>query len=322
MNLASPILHAGLQSVLDTALDAVIVMDRDGLVIGWNDRATRLFGWSWEAMRGRRLSETIIPASYREKHEQGLAHYLATGEGPILNKHIEVTALNREGEEFPIELSITASDQFGDTLFIGFLRDITERKALEERQQRMLQESDHRVKNMLTVVGSIARQTARVSPDIDSFSEAFSGRLESLARAHQLLVGKVREDVALSALAEQVLGADVAEDRARFGGPELLLKPRQVLGLSMVLHELYTNAVKYGALCGENGHVELDWRIDGDELEMSWSETGGTCEADVPSTGFGNRMIALRVKSDLGGTIDRDWRPEGLRAVLRFPLND
>jgi PAS domain S-box-containing protein len=322
MNLAAPILHAGLQSVLDTALDAVIVMDRDGLVIGWNDRATRLFGWSWEAMRGRRLSETIIPASYREKHEQGLAHYLATGEGPILNKHIEVSALNREGEEFPIELSITASDQFGDTLFIGFLRDITERKALEERQQRMLQESDHRVKNMLTVVGSIARQTARVSPDIDSFSEAFSGRLESLARAHQLLVGKVREDVALSALAEQVLGADVAEDRARFGGPELLLKPRQVLGLSMVLHELYTNAVKYGALCGENGHVELDWRIDGDELEMSWSETGGTCEADVPSTGFGNRMIALSVKADLGGTIERDWRPEGLRAVLRFPLND
>jgi two-component sensor histidine kinase len=175
---------------------------------------------------------------------------------------------------------------------------------------------------MLTVVGSIARQTARVSPDIDSFSEAFSGRLESLARAHQLLVGKVREDVALSALAEQVLGADVAEDRARFGGPELLLKPRQVLGLSMVLHELYTNAVKYGALCGEGGHVDLDWRIDGEELEMNWSETGGTCEADVPSTGFGNRMIALSVKADLGGTIERDWRPEGLRAVLRFPLND
>jgi PAS domain S-box-containing protein len=322
MNLAAPILHAGLQSVLDTALDAVIVMDRDGVVIGWNDRATRLFGWSWEAMRGRRLSDTIIPTGYREKHEQGLAHYLETGEAPILNKHIEVRALNRDGTEFPIELSITASDQFGDTLFIGFLRDISERKALAERQQRMLQESDHRVKNMLTVVGSIARQTARVSPDIDSFTDAFSGRLESLARAHQLLVGKVWENVALSALAEQVLGADVAEDRARFGGPELLLKPRQVLGLSMVLHELYTNAVKYGALCGEGGHVDLDWCVDGGELEISWTETGGTCEADVPSSGFGNRMIALSVKSDLGGTIERDWRPEGLRAVLRFPLSD
>jgi PAS domain S-box-containing protein len=322
MNLAAPILHAGLQSVLDTALDAVIVMDRDGMVIGWNERASRLFGWSWEAMRGRRLSETIIPADYREKHEAGLARFLATGHSAILNKHIEVTALNRDGDEFPIELSITASDQFGDTLFIGFLRDISERKALEERQQRMLQESDHRVKNMLTVVGAIARQTARACEDIDSFNEAFSGRLESLARAHQLLVGKVWENVALSALAEQVLGADVAEDRARFGGPELLLKPRQVLGLSMVLHELYTNAVKYGALCGEGGHVALEWQVDGGELDMTWTETGGSCDADVPSSGFGNRMIALSVKSDLGGTIERDWRPEGLRAVLRFPIAD
>jgi PAS domain S-box-containing protein len=320
MNLAAPILHAGLQSVLDTALDAVVVMNREGLVIGWNDRATRLFGWSWEAMRGRRLSETIIPPAFRERHEQGLNHYLETGEARILNKHMEVTALNRSGEEFPIELSVTASDQFGDTLFIGFLRDITERKALAERQQRMLQESDHRVKNMLTVVGAIARQTARTAPDIESFNEAFSGRLDSLARAHQLLVGKVQDNVALSALAEQVLGADVGEERARFGGPELLLNARQVLGLSMVLHELYTNAVKYGALCSDEGIVELEWRIDGNELELTWTETGGTCEADVPSTGFGSRMIALSVKSDLGGTIEREWRPEGLRAVIRFPV--
>jgi len=322
MNLAAPILHAGLQSVLDTALDAVIVMDREGLVIGWNDRATRLFGWSWEAMRGRRLSETIIPPAYREKHEAGLVHYLATGEGSILNKHIEVSALNRDGREFPIELAITASDQFGDTLFIGFLRDISERRAAVERRQRQLQESDHRVKNMLTVVAAIARQTAKSSESLDDFNDAFAGRLGSLARAHQLLVGQASDDIALSALAEQVLGADVAEGRARFGGPAVLLKSRQVLGLSMVLHELYTNAVKYGALCGDGGQVELDWNTDGDELELVWSETGGSCQAEVPSSGFGHRMIALSVQSDLRGTIDRDWRPQGLRAVIRFPIGD
>lgn len=322
MNLARPILHAGLQSVLETALDAVIVMDREGCIIGWNDHASALFGWSWDEARGRRLSETIIPPDYREKHEQGLAQYLATGEGPILNKHIEVSALRRDGSEIPIELSITASDQFGDTLFIGFLRDISERKAIAERQQRQLQESDHRVKNMLTVVAAIARQTAKSSASLDDFNQAFAGRLESLARAHQLLVGKTWEDVALSALAEQVLGADVAEGRARFGGPAVLLAPRHVLGLSMVLHELYTNAVKYGALCGDGGRVELDWTSDGKQVELVWSEVGGSCETDVPSSGFGHRMIALSVQSDLRGTIDRDWRPEGLRAVIRFPLGD
>lgn len=320
MNLSWGMLHAGLQSVLDTALDAVIVMDPDGHVAGWNDRATRIFGWSAEEALGQRLSDLIIPERFREAHERGLAHYLATGEGPVLNRHIEISGCHRDGQEVPVELSITESDQFGGRLFVGFLRDISERQAVSERQKRILLESEHRVKNMLTVVAAIAQQTARSCSDIDSFTEAFSGRLESLAKAHELLIGKVWEEVALSAIAEQVLGSDVPEGRARFGGPEILLKPRQVLGLSMILHELYTNAVKYGALCREGGRVELDWSQDGNEVQLVWTETGGGCDAEVPSSGFGQRMIAMSVKSDLEGTIDREWRQEGLRAVIRFPL--
>lgn len=322
MNLRWGILHAGLQSVLDTALDAVVVMDVNGLVIGWNDRAAACFGWSWEEMSGQRLSEFIIPERLRRGHEVGITHYLATGEGPVLNRHIEVTGVRRSGEEFPVELSVTASNQFGDELFVGFLRDISERREATERQQRVLQESEHRVKNMLTVVAAIAQQTARASTDIESFSTAFAGRLDALAKSHQLLVGKTWEDVALSALAEQVLGTEKTEGRARFGGPAVLLRPRHVLGLSMILHELYTNAVKYGALCREGGQVELDWRLDGGSLELIWAEEGESCSPELPSSGFGERMIAMSVKADLQGTIDRDWRPQGLRAVIRFPLDE
>lgn len=322
MNLNWGILHAGLQSVLDTALDAVIVMTPDGLVSGWNDRARDIFGWTAQEAHGRRLSELIIPQRFREAHERGLKHFLATGEGPVLNRHIEISGCHRDGFEIPVELSITESDQFGGQLFVGFLRDISERHATSERQKRILLESEHRVKNMLTVVAAIAQQTARSCDDIDSFTRAFSGRLDSLARAHHLLVGKVWEDVALSAIAEQVLGGDLPEGRARFGGPEILLKPRQVLGLSMILHELYTNAVKYGALCKEGGLVQLDWRRDGGEVELVWSEIGGSCKGDVPSSGFGQQMIAMSVKSDLRGSIERDWRKDGLRAVIRFPLED
>ncbi len=320
MNLSWGILHAGLQSVLDTALDAVVVMDSGGRIIGWNDRSTDSFGWTWEEAKGQQLSELIIPPALRAGHDRGVVHYLATGEGPVLDKRIEVTALHRDGREFPVELSVTASDQFGDTLFIGFLRDISERHEMAERQQRILQESEHRVKNMLTVVSAIAQQTARASSDIPSFTEAFSGRLQSLARAHQLLVGQTWNDVAISALAEQVLGGDVADGRARFGGPEILLGPRQLMGLSMILHELYTNAVKYGSLCAEGGRVELDWSIEEDQVRVIWTEHGGTCASELPSSGFGQRMIALTVQSDLKGTIERDWRPEGLCAQIRFPL--
>ena len=322
MNLSWGLLHAGLQTVLDTALDPVVVMDTDGMVIGWNAHAERLFGWSWEDARDQRLSDMIIPQQHRVAHETGLDHYLATGEGPVLDKRIEVPALHSDGSEIAVELSITASEQFGGKLFIGFIRDISERKAEAERQQRILQESEHRVKNMLTVVQAIAIQTATNAPDMASFTTTFSGRLENLARAHQLLVGQVWQDVAISSLADRVLGAEVAAARARFGGPELLLKAGQVLGLSMILHELYTNAIKYGALCRDEGQIELDWDSDGAMIELVWRELGTPCEApEAPSTGFGQRMIAMSVKSDLGGTIERDWRPDGLTATLRFPIS-
>jgi PAS domain S-box-containing protein len=322
MNLSWGLLHAGLQSVLDTALDAVVVMDSHGDIIGWNDHAAASFGWSADEALGQRLSELIVPPSLREGHERGLAHFLATGEGPVLNRRIEVAAVNRAGEEFPIELSVAPSDQFGERLFIGFLRDITERKAAAERQQRILQESEHRVKNMLTVVAAIAQQTARSAPDVESFTAAFSGRLGSLAKAHELLVGQVWQDVLLTALVERVLGSDLAAGRARFGGPEVLLNPGQVLGLSMIMHELYTNAVKYGALCNEEGSLSLHWTLDAAAVEMVWKETGIPCTTDVPSSGFGHRMIAMSVKSDLNGSIERDWRPDGLTAVLRFPVEE
>lgn len=320
MNLAWGLLHAGLQTVLDTALDPVVVMDTDGIVIGWNALSEDCFGWTWEEARGQRLSDLIVPPAFRDAHEQGRANYLDTGEGPVLDRRIEVAALHRDGREFPIELSVTASEQFGDKLFIGFVRDISDRKQEAERQQRILQESEHRVKNMLTVVQAIALQTAANSPDMQSFTTSFSGRLDSLARAHQLLVGQVWQDVAISSLCERVLGAEVAAGRARFGGPELLLKAGQVLGLSMILHELFTNAIKYGALCSDEGRVDLDWSIEGEMITLVWAEHGVPCEApDAPSSGFGQRMIAMSVRSDLNGTIEREWRREGLTATLTFP---
>jgi PAS domain S-box-containing protein len=288
MNIAWGNFNAGLQSVLDTALDAVVVMGDDGVIIGWNSSAERMFGWTAAEAIGQLLSATIVPQVHRKNHENGLSHYLQTGEGPVLGKRIEVPARRRDGSEIPVELSINATEQFGARMYVGFLRDISDRHEAAERQQRVLQESEHRVKNMLT--------------------------------AHQLLVGRAVSDVALTALAEQVLGADVAQGRARFGGPEILLEPGQLLGLSMILHELYTNAVKYGALCGEDGDVALDWDIEGDDIAMRWIECGPACEPEGTSSGFGQRMIALSVKSDLGGTIERDWRPEGLTVMLRFPL--
>jgi PAS domain S-box-containing protein len=315
------LLHAGLQFMLDTALDAVCVMDENAIVVGWNDYAVQCFGWRTDEAVGRRLSSLIIPEKLRSAHEQGVAHYLATGEGPLLNRRVEVSALHRDGNEFPVELSIAASLQFGEQLFIGFVRDISDRREAVERQQRQLQESDHRVKNILTVVSAIAQQTARVSSDIDDFLTSFSGRLDAIARSHSLLAGRERGEVALTALAEQVLGSDVVEGRAKFGGPEILLPPARVLGLSMILHELHTNAIKYGALCTDEGAIAFEWDRDGEAVRLVWRETGPSCSPNLSSSGFGHRMITMAVQSDLKGTIERDWAPDGLTAKIRFPID-
>ena len=320
MNLAWGEIHAGLQSVLDTALDAVIVMDIEGCVLGWNGHAQDYFGWSADEAIGHRLSELVIPPQHRDAHERGLKRYLETGVGPVLNRHIEISGLHRDGREIPVELSITEADQFGERLFIGFIRDISERREAAERQERLRGELNHRVKNMLSVVLAIAHQTGRNSPDVASFQQAFAGRLETLARGHELLVASEWKDVEISVLAEQVLGAEAAAGRAHVGGEPILLSANRVIGLVLVLHELYTNAVKYGALAAPAGRVDLDWRIEGDEAIVCWRETGVEGLGQPDRDGFGHQMIAMTARADLQGSVEFDWRSDGLLAAIRFPV--
>ncbi len=121
------------RSIVDSALDAVVAMDADGIITDWNKEAEEIFGWTRVEAVGRRMSETIIPMRYRPAHERGLRHFFQTGEGPVLNQRIEISALRRNGEEFPVELSITPL-KFGETwIFSAFIRDISDRKRSEEQ---------------------------------------------------------------------------------------------------------------------------------------------------------------------------------------------
>jgi PAS domain S-box-containing protein len=313
-------LHAGLRSVLDTALDAVVVMDPGGRVIGWNRHAAACFGWSDEEAVGRKLSELIIPEQHREVHERGLKHYLETGVGPVLNRHIEVSGLHRDGREIPVELSITECEQFGERLFIGFLRDISGRRQAADRQQRLLREFNHRLKDLLSVVLALAHQTARNSADVASFQEAFIGRLETLAKGHDLLVASDWKEVDLATLAAQLLGADAKAGRASYSGDPIPLSANRVIGLVLILHELYTNAVKYGALAAPAGHIDLDWRLARGEAIVCWRETGVNGLAVPTREGFGQQMIAMTARADLQGQVELDWRADGLLATILFPV--
>jgi len=127
------------QAIIASALDAVVEIDEHGTIFSWNPKAEEIFGWTAEEAIGKRPSETIIPVRYREAHEQGLEHYLATGEGPILNRRVELTALHRDGREFPVELTVTPIRSGSGYTFTAFLRDISERRRAEEKFRGLLE---------------------------------------------------------------------------------------------------------------------------------------------------------------------------------------
>ncbi|HEU4821678.1 MAG TPA: HWE histidine kinase domain-containing protein [Qipengyuania sp.] len=320
MIIAPDVDTAQFAAVLRTALDAVVVMRTDGTVAGWNDVARATFGWSFAEVEGRRMSELIIPHRYQDAHEQGLTHYLATGEGPVIDRRIEIEALHRDGHEIPVELSITRTSEFGVPVFLGFLRDISERRAAERRQELLVGELNHRVKNLLSVVSAIAQQTLRTTPSPEEFAGAFLARLESLARAHEILTAASWERASLRALVDAAFESLGDSRQVEIDGPDLLLSPRQFLSLNMIVHELLTNALKYGALSHAGGRIALDWSFDGQEVELYWRETGGRGIAAPQKRGFGTRMIALSVSHELGGELETDWRGEGVICTVRFSL--
>jgi PAS domain S-box-containing protein len=129
--------EANTRAILDMALDAVIGMDEHGIITNWNPRAEVIFGWTAGEAVGKTLSEVVIPPQYREAHIRGLRHFLATGQGPVLNRRIEITALRRDGTEFPVELSILPLKVGASYRFNAFIADITERKRAQERNARL-----------------------------------------------------------------------------------------------------------------------------------------------------------------------------------------
>jgi PAS domain S-box-containing protein len=482
-----------LQSVLDTALDAVVAMDPDGHVAAWNRVAEDVFGWTESEVLGRPLADLIVPPEHRDAHRAGLERYNRTGEARILDRRIEISAIDKAGREFPVELAITAATDQGAPVFIGFLRDITtrraaearlrrqareaqllfdvtslaaatdsfedalraclaaicdltgwplghallligselvstsvwhdqtggaadalraateeirfapgiglpgmvleseepvwiadadqahhfprkglglgaafgfpiksegriiavlefftydkvrpdpelmlvvralgeqvgrvlERKRTEEHQQLLLHELSHRVKNMLSIVQSVAMQTFKGAAPREAM-KAFETRLSALAAAHDLLIAENWEAASIQEIIRKSgMGCGAGSERIAAQGPDLRLPARAAVSLSLALHELCTNAVKYGALSNETGRIQVTWDVidgRGDRLCLVWQEQGGPLVHPPQARGFGSRMIERALAAELGGKVELHFLPEGLRCVIEAPL--
>ena len=200
----------------------------------------------------------------------------------------------------------------------GASRDLTERKQGEQLQRMLLDELNHRVKNTLATVHAITAQTLRIAADLTSARETLEQRIISMGKAHDLLTARTWAGADLAEVVTRALEAFPPE-QVRLAGPSIDLSSRHVLALSMALHELATNATKYGALSCAGGSVSVTWEQQEDVVRLTWEEAGGPPVAAPASQGFGGRLLRQLVR-DLGGTIDLDFAPNGVRCVMTAAL--
>src|SRR5580698_3492807 len=201
----------------------------------------------------------------------------------------------------------------------GVTIDITDRKEAENRQQLLAREVDHRARNTLAVVQSIVRLTK--SRDMQSYTEAIEGRIRALAHAQELLSQSRWQGADIVRLVTEEIAPYRMGDPAKITveGPSVILPPDKAQALALSLHELATNAAKYGALSQNSGHVAVNWRLVGHTLHLDWVETGGPGATKPASEGFGSKIINASIKGQIRGSVTFDWQPQGLRCALTIP---
>lgn len=313
------------EAIVRTVHDPLIVLDRQLKVISANPAFFRIFkvkpretlgqqlydlgNGQWDIPRLRALLDKVVP-------DQGsVTGYEVEHDFPEIGHRIMLLNAHRiSGETHDKDLILLA------------IEDVTERIEAVHHRETLIGELNHRVKNMLAVVQSIASQTLRHSKNPDGFEKAFVGRLHALARAHDMAVASAFTTVELETVVDLALKPFQANGRIRIRpGPSIALDQGTSQSLTMVLHELSTNAVKYGALSNGKGRVSIDWEIDdgddGRSARLSWSERGGPPVAGELVPGHGTRFIQGSVAHELGGEARLDFEARGLQATIAFPLN-
>jgi PAS domain S-box-containing protein len=209
---------------------------------------------------------------------------------------------------------------------VGVSIDVTERKQVEEQQRTLLAELDHRVKNSLSTVSAVVSHTQEGSRSVATFAAALKGRIRSMATTHELLSAGRWQGISLAELVRRELAPYVTRNNTEINGPNILLKPEAGQAMAMVLHELATNAAKYGALSTKSGRVSIRWdrQLNGrpqSHLTFEWKEIGGPPVAVLGQSGYGTSTIRDLIPYEFGGTVDLVFAPEGVRYYLELPAD-
>jgi PAS domain S-box-containing protein len=304
-----------LASIVESSDDAIVTKNLDGIITSWNAGAERLFNYTAEEAIGQPI--TIVIPQDRQDEERTILTRIRRGERI---DHFETVRQRKHGSLIVVSLTVSPVKN-SEGKIVGaskITRDITEQKRNREQIAILAREAEHRSKNLLSSVQATVFLSQ--SETSEGLKHAIEGRIRALANVHSLFVETRWIGAELSAIAAQEFAPYSGQDeaRVRIDGPQVLLEPNAAQAIAVILHELATNAAKYGALSAPEGQIELHWSHAADgQLILRWTEKGGPAVRVPESKGFGTRLIE-RTVDQLKGHARFDWGSKGLICEITF----
>ena len=304
-------------SIVETSDDAIVSKNLDGVISSWNKGAEHIFGYSAGEAIGQPI--TIIIPDDRQSEEREILTRIGRGERI---DRFETVRRRKDGSLIVVSLTVSPVKN-AEGKIVGaskIARDITERKRSQEQIATLAREAEHRSKNLLATVQATVMLSQSDTPE--GLKKAIEGRIQALANVHSLFVDTRWIGADLSTIATQELSPYFANNRQRvhMDGPPVLLEPNTAQIIAVTLHELATNAAKYGALSVTNGKLDLKWSNEADgQLHLRWMERGGPKVQEPTHQGFGTRVIE-RMIAQQSGKVSFDWRAEGLVCEITLQL--
>jgi PAS domain S-box-containing protein len=307
---------------VEAAPSGMILADGGGRIVLVNADAEKLFGYSRDELVGQRI-EMLVPERFRGNHPGLRAEYADRPTARPMGAGRDLFALRKDGSEVPVEIGLSPIKTNEGLMILSAIVDISERKRAETQRELLLAELNHRVKNTLATVQGIAAQTFRGNETDPRIRERFEARLVALSNAQSILTQENWEGADLRHLIARALRPLASPERLQLEGPPIRLSPKAAVTIAMAMHELGTNAVKYGALSNETGRVAVRWSVNGSApaaFNLEWKESGGPPVSAPQRRGFGSRLIERNLAHDLDGQARIDFCPDGLLCTIASRL--
>ncbi len=301
---------------------AIYMLDQQGHISSWNSGAESIEGYREEEIIGQHFSRFYMP----EDRQSGLPTAALKQAKQTGKYEAESWRVRKDGSRFWASIVVNPifSKEGGLIGFAKIVRDVTERKQAEQRQELLVAELDHRVKNILAQVAVVAASTRQGSHSIDGFLRSLDGRIQSMAAAHTLLSKNGWQSVGLDALVRNQLAAYATDTNITISGTDIMLTAAETQAVAKVLHELMANAAKHGALSIPGGHVSVNWdrapNGDGANLSLVWQERDGPTVKSEAQSGYGTSLIRNLIPHELGGKVDLVFASDGVSCRIEIPI--